>query len=458
MKDIVASFDPTITIRGLKVPLDDAPDGQKNERRSGSYYPMIDINGLQFARQHIVSFNLFIGEDFLPTINCSLREVGQNFINKFFPLDGEVISVLIRSLNKDLKPIRQDYRILSVEPSIGNDGQNTYSISAVLDVPQLFVDKIKDFPSMSSIDTLKAIAKELGLGFATNVTSVDDIMTRICPNTDYLDFINNDVLSGAYANDDSFFACYIDQHYYLNFVEVNELIKTETDPELTTITDVTVDHVGADQEKDPVVKRFLLTNNAQENFTANKIDGYSLKSISGEVSLYIGYRAFLHYYDKKNESSKDVFIETLTDPSATTDTVLLKGRDDEDHTKQIRSIHFGNLHTDNVHKNYYVAKVQNIMNEMDLKKINLTVRLPDFNPNLTMFKIVPVLIANYDRSYSDENSPPGKPSINFLASGTFIVTSLVYNYDPALMTIHTTSVLAKREYIKADRENKNINR
>ena len=216
MKDIVKIFDPTIDLSlDGNISIEDVEYGSGGKKLDkpyryskymGEYHPTVDINGFMFHRDAVINMELSV-TGFLPTIILSVREQGGIFGSQHFPTDGDVIKLYIKSKNADFKPVRQNYRILNTDStSTDKTGlKNIYTFTGVLDLPELSVDKIKSFPDKFSIDVLMEIAEELGLGFATNEPETDDKMTWICPNVSYIDFIQNDILSGSYKNDESFF-------------------------------------------------------------------------------------------------------------------------------------------------------------------------------------------------------------------------------------------------------------
>ena len=81
----------------------------------GGSYPYITINGYgPFSVREIEYFEIEC-EDFLPTINLYIRPGTGVFLTKHFPKDGDLISVYIRSMTNEFKPIRNDYYIRSEE-------------------------------------------------------------------------------------------------------------------------------------------------------------------------------------------------------------------------------------------------------------------------------------------------------------------------------------------------------
>lgn len=461
MKDIITYLEPSKELKDIVVPDNEtgsggAPKtGEKNSLKAGNIAPYIEINNMLFSPSMITSFSIEV-VGFYPVVNFSINDGTGLFRNRAYPMDGDLVNVLIRSKNSDFKPIRQDYRILSVASGEQVGGSTDYYISAILDIPELHVDTIRDFPKKSVWDCMKEIAGDLGLGFASNVESTNDVMTRICPDITLMDFLQNDLTATAYFNDDSFFVCYIDQYYYLCLVEVNQLLIKNNDFDKITNTTWKVDHGADDPEDKPFLVDFILSNHQDLSATANYIVSYGLVNNTGEISMKSGYRNYLQWYDKAEKKLAQTFIETLNDSEATNEKIILKGRDGEDHTKQTKNIYLGDYFKDNVHKDYYFAKVNNFYNEEELFKINLNVGLNTINTVLTRYKIVPVQIVNKDYSIrdwenaerSDNDGNKEDYSINRLLSDFYVAIGLTYIYDTGSKTFLTKAILSKREFLK----------
>lgn len=460
MKDIITHFDPTIELIPIKIPdsefgSDGNPIvGEKSSKKAGAISPFIVINGMTFSKDRISFFELDL-EDFLPVVTFSIKEVGGTFINRFYPTDGDVASILIRSTNPDFKPIRQDYRITNIDSIEGDGTSNTYTMRAILNVPHLFVDKIKSYNNKTTWKVLSEIAKELNLGFCSNEYDTNDSMNRICPNVDYVDFMLNDLVPSAYKDEDSFFICFIDQYYYLNFVEVNQLLKDNDFEKLSVVTS-NYDFSADDPDKETQLEYFYLTNAEEMQSTPNFISAYTMVNNSGAISLANGYRNYVHYYDKDAKEFKQFFLETLNDPNTTSEKIILKGNDNEKIEDFIRSLNFNNQFNSNVHKDYYYAKLHNNYNLSELSKINLLVNLSDINPVITKYKIVPVQIINKDYKYRDmerrENEDDREISVNKFISDYYIARNLKYFFDSNSGSFFTKVILSKREFFKPKRE------
>jgi len=463
MKDIVKIFDPTIDLSlDGNVSIEDVEYGSGDEKLDkpykysqymGSYFPAININGFLFHGDGIINVEIDV-LNFLPTITITVREQGGLFGSQHYPTDGDIIKLYIKSKNTDFKPIRQNYRILNIEPTLADkDGmKNIYTMFGVLDLPDISTDKIKAFPDMLSIDVLMEIAKELGLGFATNETETDDRMTWICSNVDYMDFIQNDVVAGSYKNDESFFTVFIDEHYYLNFVEVNSLIVHELDFPVETIHNLSQTSHLPDDDDDPIKEEgeFFLSNSKVVASTPNQITAYAPINNSGNEFMDNGYRTYLQYYDKTNDEFIDEFLETLTSPDTNDSMIVQKGKDREDHTTMLRSVYAGDQFNANVHPNYYFAKIQNSYNLSELKKLGLRIHLAGINTNIYRYKICPVVIIAVQNDFlkdeikEDENE---EFAIDMFFSGYYVARGLRYVYSSG--KFQSQILASKREYNKS---------
>lgn len=463
MKEIVKIFDPTIdisldgnvSIQDVEFGSGDSPQldkPYKYHKILGDYYPAVNINGMLFYADNIINMELsLIG--FLPTIEITIKEQKGIFGSQHFPTDGDVIKLYVRSKNEDFKPIRQNYRIMSCEGTSSSKPSTThiYTLTGILDLPEISIDRIKSFPQMTSIDVLMDIAKELGLGFASNETATDDTMTWICPNVSYIDFIQNDVLSGTYKNDESFFTCYIDEHYYLTLVQVNEMLLHDMDFPIETVNYLMQsDYLPDDTDTSKYESEFFLSNSKLTAATVNQISSYAPVGNPGKEFMENGYRTHIQYYDKSEDEFKDEFMETLTSEDVNEEMIIPKGKEREDHTKMIKTVYAGDQFNDNVHSNFYYAKLQNNYNMSELKKLSMRLDLASFNPNIYRYKICPVIIiATRDDMLMEEAMEEANEELavdNFY-SGYYVARGMKLIY--AAGKFKNVILASKREYTKS---------
>ena len=185
---------------------------EKPSRKIGDMIPEVVINGYNFNADEFVS--IIIDETgFIPTVQLSIVLSNGIFTSNSFPTDGDVVSVYIRSKIKTYKPIRCDFEITGVNSSLSTDNSGdiiSYTINGMLRVPYLTSEHCKAFKSKNTFDTLLDVSNELKLGFASNETTTNDVMTYICGFDTYGDFIRDTTLS-AYKDEESFFGSFIDK-------------------------------------------------------------------------------------------------------------------------------------------------------------------------------------------------------------------------------------------------------
>ena len=464
MDSISVIFDPKIELAELSIqdvefgsnPNYKPKGGEtKFSKLVGDYSPFVEINGMKFSGYDIENFVLDLS-GFVPRVTIAIKEKSGLFASKSYPKDGDLIQVYIKSNNKDFKPVRQDFRVLDCDagPSVDDKGEiNTFIVEGIINLPDMWVDKAKSYPGKTSLDTITDICKDLKLGLAVNETSPSDAMTRICPYTTYEDFILNDIIPSTYKDDNSFFTAFLDHHYYMNYIEVNSLITHDREFDQATINFLA--HSDYNPDDNPEVEKELtemyLSNSKQVYGTPNQITGYAPINDSGNISLKNGYRTYIQYYDKDAKDTQQYFIETLN-TEGVENKIILKGRIDEDHTKQVKTVNLGYQFNDNVHENYHHARVQNKYNNEELNKLMMVVDLATINPNIHRYQILPIYIINNrgsdvrERATAAEEDSPN--AIDAFLSGYYVVMGIKYVFSGSggNKRFYQQMLMARREY------------
>lgn len=396
-------FNPSIVLDAMEIldtetGSDSASTQDKNYQLSktlGDFSPFVMINGMRFDTKLIERFELDVS-GFLPKVTVTLKEVGGIFQSKHFPKDGDLISVYMRSRSTAFKSIRNDFKILDVpaRPSEDSQGErNKFTVSGILNVPGIYSEKMKAYTG-TSFEVLQQVARDLGLGFASNDDSTNDSMTWINPADSVLKFVTEDIGAHVYKDDRSFYVVFVDQYYYLNLVEVNSLIVHDMEPEQVKVVNTSSDDFyKSDTPLEFSVKPLVLSNADTSMNTPNFITRYAPINNSGQVSLRNAYRRVLQQYNKDDRSRIEYFIETLN-TEGSDDKVILKGRADEDHTKFVKYKYLGTQINDNMHPNYLHALVQNYQNNVELTKVGMICELLELNPALYRYQPIPVVITN----------------------------------------------------------------
>jgi hypothetical protein len=459
--------------------------GANSESATGVVSPYISINGYNVTN-YLINFNLDLS-GFLPTVRFSFSVAETVFISVNYPKDGDIVSIYMRAPGDFYKPFRMDFRILSVDGGLsskysesGSDPNGSYFkflIIAECNIPGLYTPRIKSFKSMTSSDTLLEASQDLNLGFSTNEKATEDSMTWICPNYSYYDFIR-DVTSRSYKDDESsFYDCWVDSYYNLNFANLGNQFSFNGDPkqEITIIPGYTNLGLKTDtaipgsSTADPVTLPLVLTNAVGAGINPFMINGYTLTSRAGNNTNSMGYITTIGFYDEtldsKDDPSKKYIkyeIESLTTDNVPTGGILQKGRArSNDYKEETRREWLGVLNNDpqtgeGVHKNYYHAKYQNLININDVTKMTLEVELAGYFPGIYRGQVIPVVIYVFDGGTRQQNvgkeankktNTDQVPTKDEFLSGLYVVMGMDVVWTETSGGMRHILVLTKRTWV-----------
>lgn len=385
---------------------------------------------------------------FLPEIELFCEDSKAILFNDLYPFDQDtVISIFVKSntnkiteKNQKGSPIRMDFKVTeyeTVKVDVGDGFIFKYLIKGILDVEELHYTRWLSIKDKSSYDALKGIASEMNLGFASNVQESNDKMTWLSAGDSYLEFIK-EISSQSFISEDSFVWTFIDFQYNLNYIniqsELNEFTKEEAY--------ISSEYLDNDPEEKPTIT--YLTNNKAADSTNKYISSFNIVNQSFKVNLEKFYRLQATWYDKDVNTIFKPCLKELE----TNDVKLGKN---EGKLKQLvnknskiydenNDDHFvGKIDTDNVHKNFALAKKLNKFNLDNLEKMKMIVILNMVNFSIKRFETVLVEIYNINDIFSEKAGPPEAGgtikkdnaalyNINTTLSGYWYVTGINYLY------------------------------
>lgn len=431
-------------------------------KQAGALWPVVEINKHQFNENEIDHF--YLDETgFMPRVRIGVTISDGIFMSKYFPKDGDPMSVFIRSKTDEFKPIRCDFEITLVNafPSKSESGDvQEFTIEGVLRIPGIFAEWCKTYKDKTSYDAIIDVCNELKVGFASNETSTSDKQTWLNPFDTYEKFLN-DITMASYKDDDSFFKSYFDHYYYLNFVNMNNQFSDEFELEDAIETMTFSDDFFKDKIIEKIDTKIMLSNNNNMRATGNYIKGYTLINKAGQVVIDNGYRRSLQYYDthvsttSPKEKYQSYKIQALSTKN-TDNKILLKGRTKEDfffnHQKyKWMGTQYG-LPDGNCHDNYFHAIVQNRQNNEEIEKMMLRVNLGKYNFNLYRGQRVPVLILNVastsrqKQTADDEQSTNDTMSLDKFLSGYYTIYGMTYSWSSSDGIFVQELLLTRREW------------
>lgn len=369
----------------------------KYSKQYGGAFPLVKINEYVFTTNQVMTLELLCVSE-LPSINITLNITDKSFYSTSYPKDGDVLTVFIRSKNDVFKPIRNDYEITSIN-SIPRDGgdentPDTITLSGVLRVPGYFATKCFSKRG-TAMNVIHRTAADLKLGFASNEVDTSDEQAWICPYDKVSDFLYN-TTSASWNNDKSFYTYFIDQYYYLNFVNIESMFSEKTDIDTAMVTSILTNDYVKDSEKAEHEGKLILSDWDELSMTNFYIMSYNINNNAASINNTHGYRRYAMFYDGLTKESVKIYSDPITTDGAEQDQILLKGRAGEDiYKQQVQNKWMGVQYGDNgenCHENYNVAKITNFQNTVHLDKMSMSVRLKTANFNLRRMQTIPVII------------------------------------------------------------------
>ena len=364
----------------------------------GQAYPYVLLNSREIPPTMLGRMEIDC-MGFMPKLFMTINVSGakSNFFKNIFPRAGDVISIFLRSPNDNIKPIRNDYQIVTVDYSgsnyPGDMGVSSLRITARLFIPDFYSEKQFSIEG-TSYDVLKKLAEELQIGFASNVDSTNDKMMWMSVGN-YERFIN-DIAVHAWEDEQSFFTAFIDFYYNLNFINVNKQFTYAPDGQPGVISDINARIPKENKTFESEMKVFALTNDLRTMSFNNFITKFDVINNASLITYNEGvYKDYILYDFPSRTLMTDAISPLSTADAPQTMTPLFWNAN----TGTLSSLVWLGMQYSypigNVHKNYKVAKMFNTFNLMEIEKIMLEANLA--NPNLFVHRgqRVPVMLFNY---------------------------------------------------------------
>jgi hypothetical protein len=397
-RNILTIIEPSIELDPLEI-LDaesgsDNSDGSTMEQKPSLFsqvVPEVRVNGYDVQMDRLNLFTL-MNDKFYPTCRLQFADVDGLFTARFYPKDGDLMQVNIRSQGDEttFKPIRIDFTIIECKP-IGGGGEeaNEYLIRGRMFVPKLFTESVEYEENVTSFTALSNIAERMQLGFASNVEDTADAMTWTNPN-DTTETWVQDIVANSYLNEETFFTSYIDPYYYLTLVDVNRFFSQEgaieASQSFTTNAGDTMGADGAQGQTDGIPN--YLSNMVQMQGTARYIVKHQMVNKSGAISKANGYKRYTQYWDLEAKEWISEFVDPLTNDTPgmipATKGRLIDGEVEGPRNDQVKYKYLG-TQGDNVHAQYQYSTVLNYQNITEINKMGMVISLDTVNPALMRY-------------------------------------------------------------------------
>jgi hypothetical protein len=329
-------------------------------------------------------------------------------------------------------------------------GDATYKLTGICDIPQLYLRKFGSYGNKTSHEALQDVAKQIGIGFCSNISSSDDKMTWINTGFKNIEFIKN-IIDNSYVSDDSFQYCYIDFYYNLCYVDIAKELNRDNS------NDKMINGFGYEllknetESNDEAIIPSVLTNDPAFRQSVSFFNNYEIFNKSTKVSIEKSYRSRTKFYDSNKKELLIFDIESQTSDGGKTIILKAKPNDSTFYKENSSSIWMGKQDiydegSGNVHKNYNYSIPQNRQNLDDLTKVSCKIKLPSANFNLYLFQKILLTFA--------DNIPSPVNDQKYLKrfTGDWLITNIDFNYDGNMVQEVT---LVKRELELSAEESKN---
>lgn len=466
----------------------DRPNNAGLATSLGYIAPYIEIDNYIIHQSNVYSVSIQ-QNGFLPEITVSFLDSTGAFSGRYFPKTNPIMKVYIKSLSPALKPVRSDYLITNISSSeIGNSytsknyTDTLYTVSGKLYIPGIYGNSIQSIPNKKSWEALKHIADGLKIGFATNETDTDDLMTWINPNDTVENFIQN-ICSRAYKNEKSFFGCFIDINYILNFINYEKALSKDTkimeapvDSNIFQLSDtgsinpnVTKDNKAPNTNLEQVILRSSMKSAG----TGFNIVYYSMYSEHGQILSSQAFRKSIIWHDRKyyleNKQELEFYLEPLSAKTLDVpDAVYQKPKLSTFEKEQV--IRWVGVDYNNSHKNYKFSRLLNYHNLDELSKNYLIVKIPGVVQSIYRGGKVMVIIDRLADPQADgvtvdskfgtqaDKAIRNQEETDLYTSGPYVVKDITYTFDGSPMVselrYYTELVLVRREWVELGDDNK----
>ena len=408
-RNILTVIEPAIELDPMEIL--DVESGSENSDDStlkekpskfSQVVPDIRVNGYDVQMDRLNLFSLK-NDAFYPMLKIQFADVDGLFTSRFYPKDGDLIQINIRSQGDEttFKPIRIDFTIVDCKPIGGGGGASAseYLIMGRMFVPNLFTENVEYEEEVTSWDALLNIAERLQLGYASNVEETADTMTWTNPNDTTETWIQ-DIVANSYLSDETFFTSYIDPYYYLTMVDVNRLFSQEGAIEASqTFSQNAGDTIGAEgsEGQEDEFPNYL-SNMIQMQGGARYVSKHELVNKSGAISKANGYKRYTQYWDLEAKEWVSEFVDPLTNDTPgmipATKGRILGGEVEGPRNDQVKYKYLG-TQGDNVHPEFQYATVQNYQNNAEINKMGMVIELDTVNPALVRYSRIYVQILEF---------------------------------------------------------------
>ena len=279
----------------------------------GIQVPIIMINNTIIDFDSVVYFELK-SKSVLPELIITVEDRYELINNIDKPgHDNEVRIQLLPKFDNAYKKIDLTFFINSIQVS-----GKIIRLTCSYKLPMLKASQYKTFGEIDTHTLFKTVAQETKLGFATNVSTMNDLRYAYCNNISYLDLLNNEI---KYANSpERIMDWWVDLWNNINLVDIKDRYETvDSNEELEIWITKQLKETTADVEIKPIKVTATLINHPGmadsemyfENYEILNKPGANAKNGSDRVySIYDDNKGeYIDYLIQDGDIKKDIFMK-----------------------------------------------------------------------------------------------------------------------------------------------------
>lgn len=444
---ITQIFPPTLKLSPITVKYEEETGTATVITADGmGIFPVVYYNGYAISHGDILSFRLY-HDGVLPKCKVSFIDSANLIKDSGTPKDGMTFDIFINSKTASLKSIHLKFKLEKHRESMFGA---KYTFNGTLHIPsendknfKLYEQQSPTYEKTTSYKAITQICKDLGLGFNSNISDTDDMMTWIFNGDKGYQIIEN-LVKKSYISDISFMGAYIDYYYCMNYVDVEKECRRDNSND----SGIETGGISVNSSDNQQVK--MLLNN---EISANKSSFFFLsepkiKHNNNNKNLIKGVRTKVKFYDNKTKKFEVYDIEGTT--SDGTETEILKGapNDKKGFLSNTSTRLLGKIDTENVHKNYLYAEELNRRNLDELGNIEMVVKLPTINLNYYIYQKAKVVLVN------QRTSPTNQSNFRYEYTGDWTISAIEFKMskEAGMKTFYQEMKLIRKELGKKPKD------
>ncbi len=411
-RPIIAQIDePRIKLAPMVSPAAEN-DGDSNSQVAESLgmTPFVYYAGSQIKPDDVVSMEIFY-QNFVPQISLKFKDsLGLLSQPQSSTAINRNIQVFLNSGSANLKSIHMDFIVTTA-----NQKDGTYIITGQLNIPEFYKSSRKSYRD-TTFNALREFAKDMGLGFNSNINETNDSQVWSRKGGTGSDFMK-EILQRAYINDETFLMAYIDFYYCLTYVDVEKEYTRDNSKDIgisSTGTSLASDKGDIDK-----IVPMILNNEVNKN-NASAFTFMEPKTINASESVKIqqGSQTEIKTYDRLKKKFL-VFVQDVITGDQRKNVIP---RTEDDINTNTRPSFRGKIDTDNVHATYNDTLDNQIRNMNYLTNNLVELTLPVSNFNLYKYQKIKIIFVN------QANTATNTDDIDVRKSGDWMILDIRYVY------------------------------